>query len=68
MSHNSLRSQRVKQEARTRPDAIWHEGVEMREQKLTPASSLNTLIGGTELAKLISESDATLSKMRKIVQ
>ena len=67
MSHNSPRSQRVKQEARARADVLWREGAKIHEKKLTPATSPNVLSGGTELAKLIAQSDAIMSKMRKIV-
>ena len=64
MSHNSPRSLRTKENARTRPD-IMHNNQAVRIQ---PGESQSVLNGGTELSQLIKESDAHLVAMRKIVQ
>ncbi len=68
MSHNSPRSQRVKQEARTRADVIWHDNDGIHKQKIEPANTADVLSGGSNLSQLITQSDAIMSKMRKIVQ
>lgn len=69
MSHNSPRSLRIKQEARTRADMAWH-GVhgQKQEAKLSGVTSNWQLSGGSELAQLIATSDAHQQAMRKIVQ
>jgi hypothetical protein len=69
MSSHSPRSQRVREEARNRPDKVWLEKGQIVEAKYqNPESSNEVLSGGTELAKLIAESDAHLVAMRKIVR
>lgn len=64
MSHNSPRSLRTKAEARQRPDVIWHD----QSARLQPKQGLSVLAGGSELSQLITEADAHLAAMRKIVQ
>lgn len=68
MSHNSPRSLRTKQEARTRPDVIWYEAGEKRQHSVTPTEPQVVHSSGSELARLIAESDAHLAAMRKIVR
>lgn len=64
MSHNSPRSRRIKQEARTRPDATH------KDQAVPVALSKpkSILTGGSELSQRIKKSDDHLVAMRKIVQ
>lgn len=70
MSSVSERSNKVRAEARSRPDVIWRdqagEYVERVQAQATPQSSV--LTGGTELAQLVAGADAHLVAMRKIVQ
>jgi hypothetical protein len=70
VSHRSSRSERIKAEARNRPDVIWHDQQggheEYTEAQKVPQS--NVLAGGTELAQLVAEADAHMAAMRKIVQ
>jgi len=68
MSHNTPRSIRIKQEARTRPDVMWRDVDGVHEEKLLSAESLDVLVGGSALAQLISEADTHQVAMRKIVQ
>ena len=64
MSHNSPRSRRIKEEARTRPDAIHKD----QAVRIPSGEGQNVLSGGSELAELIKKSDDHLLAMRKIVQ
>lgn len=68
MSHNSPRSRKTKTDARTRPDVMWHDAEGSHEEKLSKRTDTAIFTGGSELAQLISETDAHLVAMRKIVQ
>lgn len=70
MSHDSSRSKRVKEEARTRPDAVWRDRGGEQSIRYQDSASVRTLIlsGGTELARLVAEADSHLVAMRKIAR
>lgn len=69
MSSHSARSQRVREEARNRPDKVWRENGQLFEKKYQkPEPSNGVLSGGTELAKLVAQADSHLTAMRKIVR
>lgn len=70
MSHNSPRSLRTKTEARNRPDVVWRDTVGERSARLAvPKSQQQAVVhAGTELSRLIAESDAHLMAMRKIAR
>lgn len=63
MSHNSPRSMRIKQEARTRPDVIHKE----QPIRIDSLEVQDVLSGGSELSQLVKKSDSLLVAMRKIV-
>lgn len=70
MSNASPRSIKVKTEARTRPDMMWHDqtGDHAVRLKTAKIEQPEVLVGGTELARLVAEADTHLASMRKIVQ
>lgn len=68
MSSVSARSQRIKQQARHRAHKIWLQDGKFEQLRYVDGPpQANVLSGGSKLAGYVSEADAHLVAMRKIV-